>query len=83
MKVDSSVVAVKPMRTAFKSKRNYAMRKAFDMIKSSPLSSNKLVEFDWNMPIRKVLVDKVPAFSQGKDDTIGSFLEPYANLVVP
>ncbi|CAE8598841.1 unnamed protein product [Polarella glacialis] len=81
--VNGTSIQIKPAQTKLKSTRNYAMRKAFELIKACPTSLNKNVEIDWNMPVRKVTVDSVDAFTQHKNDIHGTFHAPFQSLEMP
>ena len=67
-------------RTKFQEKRNWALRKAEEMIKGNIESTNGDVKID--MKGRKVTCDGEDAFVQGKEEPIGSFLEPFEKLSI-
>ena len=79
--VGNSTISIKPARSKFNSQRNYSIKKAEELIKSSPHSKDKTVSISWDS--RVVTVDGHDAFAQGKHDTGGSFLPPYDQLTLP
>jgi hypothetical protein len=86
--VDGVNLKAKAARTQTQKKRNYSMRKAEELIKSSELSANKQVKIEWKAEEsgstdRRVLVDNVAAFTQGSNDLYGSFADPYKDLSIP
>ena len=81
-KFGSTVIDIKLARTKLKSQRNFALRKAHELIKSSPLSQGKSVE-DITWTERSMNVNGVPAFKQNKSEFGGSFLPPYSDVALP
>jgi hypothetical protein len=79
--VNGTSISIKKARTKIQDKRNYSMRTACDMVKASPLTQEKSVTISWDD--RQVLVDRVVAFKQGKDESGGTFMAPYADLNLP
>ena len=76
-----TTLSIKPARTKYNSKRNYSLKKAEELIKASPHSKDKSVNISWDT--RAVMVDKIDAFTQGKQDTGGTFLPPFELLALP
>ena len=62
------------------------MRKAFELVKiraAAEISGAK-IEFDWDMPVRKILVNGEPAFIQQKESMRGSFVgATFESLTLP
>ena len=70
-------------RTQFQRARNYAMRKAKELLDKYPLTQNQTTTIDWTMPTRTVNLNNTPLFSQGKLDLTGTFTSTYAHLTIP
>ena len=81
----TSLVATRARLSSQKA-RNWAFRKAFELVKlrASTEFSDAVVEYDWSMPIRKILVNGEAAFEQPKDSLRGSFVgAKFRNLELP
>ena len=76
--MEGKTIMVKKARSKVNGQQNCAVRRAFEVIKDSPLSGRKSVEIQWKD--RVVTVNNVAAFTQGKQDTTGSFQPPYTEL---
>ena len=66
--------------------RNYALRKANDLLKNHPHATGKTITINWNLDNstdRTVTVNLVPAFTQTKSDLTGTFLAPFTDLSIP
>ena len=66
--------------------RTWALRKAFELIKhrDATATPGSKVDFDWEMPTRKILVDGEPAFVQEKDTLRGIFVgKQFESLQLP
>ena len=86
LNVGSKKLMIKPARTELQRKRNYAMRKAEELIKASTLTAGKEVKIEWKVDgsrERLVTVNGTTAFKQGEHDVKGVFLQPFADLVIP
>ena len=70
---------VKAALTATNKQRNWALRKAEELLKAAEPEAK--VELAW--PERAVKVNGEKAFSQDKTDTRGSFLPPFTKLSLP
>ena len=75
-------VTIKPALTKINSQRNWALRKAGDILKGDRRTSGKETKVNLNQE-RNVTVDGVPAFSQDPTDLRGSFLPPFNDLRIP
>ncbi len=74
-------MSAKPGITKVNAARNYAMRKAEEMLKADPKSAGKGV--DASMKDRAIKVGGAIAFSQGKKELGGTFSEPFVHLTLP
>ena len=72
---------IKPALTKINSRKNWALRRAEELIKQSPAAQEQSVRIDWKS--RSVTVNNTPAFVQMKDDLIGSFYAPFSALTIP
>ena len=66
--------------------RNYALRKANDLLKTHPHATGKTITINWkldNSTDRTVTVNHAPAFTQTKSDLTGTFLPPFTDLTIP
>ena len=79
--VGDTTISIKPARTKINSQRNYSLKKAEELIKSSPDSQGKQVSISWDT--RAVTVNQADAFTQSKGDNGGTFLAPYDQLSLP
>ena len=73
-------------RTKIQKARNWALRKAYELIQVRVVSEvpGAVVEFDWTMPVRKVLVNGESAFVQPKETLHGTFVGPrFESLRLP
>jgi hypothetical protein len=62
--INGSSISIKPARTEFMNKRNFAVRKAEELIKSSPSAQGQTVKIEWMQHPRLVTVNGVSAFTQ-------------------
>ena len=77
---DSSQVTIKPALDEINKKRNWALRKATDLIKAQCQSSRTIkTNFDHN---RNVTVDDQTAFKQESNDLMGSFRGEFRQLSI-
>ena len=86
LNVGSKKLMIKPARTELQRKRNYAMRKAEELIKASTHTGGKEVKIEWKVDgsrERLVTVNGTAAFKQEENDVKGVFLQPFADLVIP
>ena len=86
LKINGVTLKIKPARTKLQSKRNYALIKASELIKASPLTAGRDVKIEWKVEgskDRQVTVGSDIGFLQGKDETAGSFMAPFGELVLP
>ena len=63
--------------------RNWALKRAKELIDQHPDGKGKHVELKWRIDgssDRRILVDSVAAFTQSNADLLGSFASPFANL---
>ena len=61
------------------------MKKACELIKSSPESKDKTVEIVWKVTdtkLRQITVNSKMVFVQGKDEAKGTFCAPYDGLTL-
>ena len=73
------------MKTERQITRNYALKKAEELIKAHPGCNGKAVEIAWQIPISKdrgVRWDNQLVFSQSSRDSIGSFAAPFSILII-
>ena len=73
-------------RTKIQKARNLVLRKAYELIQVRVASEfpGAVVEFDWTMPVRKVLVNGESAFVQPKETLHGTFVGPrFESLRLP
>jgi protein subunit release factor B len=82
-RVNGVPLAIKRARTDFQNKRNFSVRKAEEIIKSSDAARGQTIEVLWLQKVRQVTVDGVVAFSQPLDEVGGSFLGLFSDLVLP
>ena len=77
--------AIERARTRVQKARNWAMRKAHEMITTelAKVSGAKDLQFDWTMPKRKVLFNGEPVFVQDRDRLRGDFVGRFSSLVLP
>ena len=74
--VEGTSIKMKPARTQFQKKRNYAMRKAEELLKASPKSGSSEVSIEWkamDSKSRRISVNRSVAFTQTEYDVIGTF----------
>ena len=74
---------IKNARTDFQKARNWALKKACEVIKSSPESKNKKVEIVWKVTdtkLRQITVNDKVAFVQSKEEATGTFVAPFTGL---
>ena len=84
-KVDGTSIKIKFARTQFQKKRNYAMRKAEELLKGHPKTGSNVVTTEWKITDskdRRILVNGVLAFSQAPYDGTGTFLSPFLDLCI-
>ena len=81
LSVQGQTISIKNARTKVNGQRNYALRKAKELLKASDVNTGKTVEIKWAE--RCVSVNDVAAFSQAKTDISGSFLPPYSAMSLP
>ena len=67
--------------TDFNKQRNWALRKAEELIKAEPAATNKRVAI--NFSARVVKVDSSTAFEQGRDESRGTFMGAFSALTLP
>ena len=67
--------------TDFNKQRNWALRKAEELIKAEPAATNKRVAIDFSA--RVVKVDSSTAFEQGRDESRGTFMGAFSALTLP
>ena len=82
---NGTTVKIKFARTQFQKKRNYAMRKAEELLKASPKTGSSVVTTEWKITEskdRRILVNGVLAFSQAPYDGTGTFLPPFFDLSI-
>ena len=72
-------VKIKKALSKINESRNYALRKAEELLKSDPQTGQKQVVISWSKP-RGVKVDGTFAFSQNDSELTGTFAAPYNNL---
>ena len=77
----SSSCVLKRAISALNRKRNWSLREAEKLIKSSALSRGKDVLLDWKS--RSIKVNSTTAFNQEQNELKGSFLSPYDDLRLP
>ena len=73
-------------KTKLQLQRNYALKKAKDLLTDDPATRTKTVTLNWkldNTTDRKVTVNGTPAFTQTKDDPVGTFHAPFLTLTIP
>jgi hypothetical protein len=72
-------------RTKSQKSRNWALRKATELINVDLSKRNSVeeVSIQWEMPTRKILVGTTVAFEQGKLDLRGNFCGQYTTLTLP
>ena len=77
--------AIERARTRVQKARNWAMRKAHEMITTElvKVSGAKDLQFDWTMPKRKVLFNGEPVFVQDRERLRGDFVGRFSSLVLP
>ena len=80
-KCDGATIAVKPALTKLNAARNYACRKAEELIRAVPGTDKRKVEF--KSKERKIQVDGADAFEQGRDEPGGTFVGEFAHLCLP
>ena len=78
---DKVTVVLKPAISKINLRRNSSLRKAHDLIKSSPQSHHKEVKLEFKE--RQVTVNGQPAFTQSNSQLKGTFLEPFTSLQLP
>ena len=80
---------MKPARTQFQRKRNYGMRRAEELLNElvkeefQKTGTKKEVSIEWKIPdskTRRILVNKIVAFTQTENDGIGTFSSPFCAL---
>ena len=74
-------IKIKRAMTKINSKRNWALRRASELITQAPESRGHSVKIEWKD--RTVTVNSTAAFIQAKDDLIGNFCAPYSALHIP
>ena len=79
LEVHGQKLKVKAALTQTNKERNWALRKAEELLKGA--ASQKAVKLEWAE--RLVKVDGVPAFVQDKVELRGCFQPPFANLSLP
>eukprot|EP00973_Karenia_brevis_P035902 4953134-Karenia_brevis.AAC.1 len=81
LEVNGSDIKFKKALTKVNAARNWALRKAKDLIDDASEGHHKPVKIDW--PSRTVKANDVVAFSQIKSQLKGTFHAPFANLSLP
>ena len=84
-KVDGATIKIKFARTQFQKKRNYAMRKAEELLKGHQKTGRNVVTTEWKITDskdRRILVNGALAFSQAPYDGTGTFLPPFLDLCI-
>ena len=79
-------IMVKAARTDFQKERNWALKEAQTIIKTTPEGNGKNVEIGWKVPdtkSRHVTVDGITAFVQTPTENKGTFIAPFSTLVLP
>ena len=87
--VDGTSIKIKQARTQFQRKRNYGMRRAEELLTElakqefSKTGIKKEVTIEWKVPdtkTRRILFNKIEAFTQREHDGIGTFTNSFASL---
>ena len=73
------VPSVKPAKSAVNLSRDYALRKAEELLKADSRAQDVQLVFQE----RCVRVRGVPVFTQAKHDLKGSFRAPFSDLAIP
>ena len=73
-----SSIAVRPALSKLYLARNYALKRASELIKADSGSAGKTVE----TKDRTIVVGGQEAFVQGKNEPAGSFVGPFAHLAL-
>ena len=79
LKVGSDELTVKMARSKINTTRNWAIRKAHELLKAAAIG--KKVDIEWKE--RVVKVDDIECFVQGKMELRGSFMGNYSTLTLP
>ena len=83
--MEGTEIKIKTARTQFQKKRNYAMRKAEELLKTSPKTGIQKVSIEWKVQDtkkRRILVGDAVAFLQSEYDVIGTFSTPFTDLSI-
>ena len=76
----SERISVKHARTQLQKQRNWALRKASEILSAAGVGS---VTIDWKMPFRSVSVNCIVAFSQEQSDSRGVFATEFSRFGLP
>ena len=79
--IGNTIIQPKPALTKLNGARNYSLKAAERIIKESSKSNTSTVKIEWTK--RQVINEKIPVFQQGKEDTKGTCLGEFADLVLP
>ena len=79
MKFEEGDIKIKRAITKISSKRNWALRRASELISQASESKNRTIKTE----NRTITVDGVAAFIQEQNDLIGHFCSPYLALHIP
>ena len=82
IRTDNGVeLKLKPALTKINSKRNWALRRASELIQDTSEARLRSVKINWKD--RTVTLDGTAVFLQNKEDLYGSFADPFTYLQIP
>ena len=85
LKHNDKTMRLDKMKPQLQLNRNYALKKAKELIEKHPDGNNKTIIIHWkndNTTTRTITVNDVTAFTQTKDETTGTFSAPFNNITI-